>query len=226
MTPPTKRPPWRVAAETEGGAALSGTPRWGQPALPVLAVAALRPSGTNVVAAAGSIAHVWIEAASQNDLDDLAALLVDAVDAGACVGFLNGLALGHARSFWQAALDGAQTWVVRLRPDGQAVGVVQLHVPKLPNGRHRAEVAKLLVHRSARRRGLARALMEMVEQQAERDGRWLLQLDTETGSAAESLYVRLGWQVLGVIPDHAVRPDGDLAQTTFLYKRLGEEKQG
>lgn len=174
----------------------------------------------------GTIAHVLIEAATEGDLDDLAALLVDAVDAGACVGFLNGLALRDARSFWQAGLDGAQTWVARLRSDSRAVGVVQLHVPKLPNGRHRAEVAKLLVHRSARRQGLARALMEKVEQQAKRDGRWLLQLDSQTGSAAETLYVRLGWQVLGVIPDHAVRPNGDLVPATFLFKRLDVEKDG
>lgn len=62
--------------------------------------------------------------------------------------------------------------------------------------------------------------MEEVEQQASREGRWLLQLDTETGSAAETLYRGLGWQVLGVIPDHAVRPGGDLVPTTFLFKRL------
>ncbi len=81
-------------------------------------------------------------------------------------------------------------------------------------------MAKLLVQRSARGLGLAKAFMEEVEQQASREGRWLLQLDTETGSAAETLYRGLGWQVLGVIPDHAVRPGGDLVPTTFLFKRL------
>ncbi len=161
-----------------------------------------------------------IQPAAQTDLEDLAALLVDAVGSGACVGFLEGLTLGDALSFWTSEVDGAGTWVARLAPDGRAVGVVQLHTPKLSNGGHRAEVAKLLVHRSARGRGVARALMAEVEQQAKLEGRWLLQLDTETGSAAETLYVRLGWQVLGVIPDHAVRPSGDLVPTTFLFKRL------
>lgn len=161
-----------------------------------------------------------IERATQRDLDDLAALLMDAVESGACVGFLNDLALRDALSFWKSGLAQTQTWVARLEAGGRAVGVVQLHSPKLPNGGHRAEVAKLLVHRSARGLGLAKALMENVERQAKREGRWLLQLDTETGSAAETLYVRLGWQVVGVIPDHAVRPGGDLVPTTFLFKRL------
>ncbi len=160
------------------------------------------------------------QAAARTDLDDLAALLVDAVESGACVGFLKGLALGDALSFWTLELDRADTWVARLVSDGRAVGVVQLQTPKLSSGGHRAEVAKLLVRRSARGRGVAKALMAEVEQQAKVEGRCLLQLDTETGSAAETLYVRPGWQVLGVIPDHAVRPSGDLVPTTFLFKRL------
>lgn len=165
-----------------------------------------------------------IEPAAQHDIDDLAVLLVDAVESGACVGFLKGLALADARSFWKAGLNDACTWVARVRADSRAVGVVQLRAPRLPNGGHRAEVQKLLVHRSARRAGLATALMEEVEQQASRAGRWLLQLDTETGSAAETLYLRLGWQVLGMIPGHAVRPDGVLVPTTFFFKRLDAEK--
>ncbi len=161
-----------------------------------------------------------IEPAAHRDLDDLAGLLVDAVGSGACIGFLAGLNHSDALAFWTSEVDEAETWVARLRPGGRAVGVVQLHSPKLSNGRHRAEVAKLLVHRSARGRGVGKALMAQVEQQAKLAGRWLLQLDTETGSAAETLYVRLGWQVLGVIPEHAVRPSGDLVPTTFLFKRL------
>jgi GNAT superfamily N-acetyltransferase len=104
--------------------------------------------------------------------------------------------------------------------EGRVVGCVQLLPAKLPNGAHRAEVAKLLVHRSARGRGVATALMAHLEREALAQGRWLLQLDTETGSAAEDLYLRRGWQRLGVLPDHAVRPEGVLAPTTFLWKRL------
>lgn len=153
------------------------------------------------------------------DREDLAALLVDAVESGACVGFLDGITFGDALAFW-TSVEGAATWVARLQPNSRAVGAVQLHLPKLPNGGHRAEVAKLLVHRSARGRGVANTLMAELERQAQLEGRWLLQLDTETGSAAERLYMRLGWQVLGVIPDHAVRPNGDLVPTTFMFKRL------
>lgn len=169
---------------------------------------------------------VLIERARRHDLDDLAVLLVDAVESGACVGFLRGLCLPNARAFWESELGAAQTWVARLAVDDPAVGVVQLHAPKLSNGAHRAEVAKLLIHRAARGQGLAKALMAEVEQQAGRQGRWLLQLDTETGSAAEALYVRLGWQVLGVIPDHAVRPSGELAPTAYLFKRLDPSRTG
>jgi len=163
---------------------------------------------------------VLIELATENDVQDLAALLVDAVEAGACVGILAGVTLDEAASFWRSALVGAQTWVARLDVDGPAVGVVQLHPAKLPSGAHRADVAKLLVHRSARGGGLAKALMGRIEQEAIAEGRWLLLLDTETGSVSESLYTGLGWQVIGVVHDHAVRPGGGLAPTTFLFKRL------
>lgn len=161
-----------------------------------------------------------IEWATAADLPGLADLLVDAVDGGASVGFLAGLTTDEALAFWRGALDGPLTWAARLEPAGPVVGVVQLHPAKLPNGRHRGEVAKLLVHRSARGRGVATALMAHLEQEALARGRWLLLLDTETGSAAQALYQRLGWEVVGVLDDHAVRPEGGLAPTTFLFKRL------
>ena len=158
-----------------------------------------------------------IERAGEQDVGSLAALLVDAVDGGASVGFLAGVTVEQAAGFWRPALA-HETWVAR---DGQRLlGCVQLLPAALPNGRHRAEVGKLLVHRTARGRGVATALMAHLEQSARAHGRWLLQLDTETGSAAQGLYERLGWQVLGVLDDHAVRPGGGLAPTTFLYKRL------
>lgn len=161
-----------------------------------------------------------IRPATDDDVHDLAGVLVDAVRSGACVGFLANVTLDEAEAFWLSALMGGKTWVARLGADEPVAGVVQLLPAKLPNGSHRAEVAKLLVHRSGRRRGIAKELMRTVEQEALSQGRWLLQLDTETGSAAEMLYIRLGWQVLGVLPDHAVRPEGELAPTTFLFKRL------
>ena len=161
-----------------------------------------------------------IKPATNDDVDDLSAVLVDAVGSGASVGFLANVTLNEAEVFWRAALMEGKTWVARLGADEPAVGVVQLLPAKLPNGAHRAEVSKLLVHRSGRRQGVAKELMQRVEQAALAQGRWLLQLDTETGSIAETLYIRLGWEVLGVLPDHAVQPQGGLAPTTFLFKRL------
>ncbi len=163
-----------------------------------------------------------IEPAGSDAVDALATLLVDCVEGGASVGFLSGVTHGEAAAFWRRSLeaDGTSTWVARLQPDGTVVGSVQLLPAKLPNGAHRGEVAKLLVHRSARGRGVGTALMRHVEQEALERGRWLLLLDTETGSPAQQLYERCGWQVVGVLEDHAVRPHGGLAATTFLAKRL------
>ena len=104
--------------------------------------------------------------------------------------------------------------------DGGLVGTVQLHPAGQANGSHRAEVAKLLVHRSARRRGVGRALMGAVEALAREQGRTLLVLDTQTGSDAERLYTDLGWTVAGVIPGYSRLSDGSLGATTYLYKRL------
>jgi GNAT superfamily N-acetyltransferase len=163
---------------------------------------------------------VQIDPAGERDVSELAEVLVDCVEGGASVGFLAGVDLAAAQAFWRAALPGASTWVARLEPGGPVVGVVQLQPAKLPNGAHRADVAKLLVHRSARGRGVASVLMARLEQEALAQGRWLLLLDTETGSPAQALYERSGWQVVGVVEDHAVQPGGALAPTTFLVKRL------
>lgn len=115
----------------------------------------------------------------------------------------------------------ATTLTFVARADGSgAVGVVQLRLVNYPNGDHRADVAKLLVHRRARGRGVAHALMERVEAEAAARSRWLLMLDTQTGSPAEGLYERLGWQRYGRLEDHARTPDGTLEPTTFMMKRL------
>jgi len=151
---------------------------------------------------------------------ELADVLLDGVADGASIGFLADLDLDRARTWWHGAVGspGTLTWVARL--DGRVVGVVQLKLVTYPNGRHRADVAKLLVHRRARGLGLSRALMAALESEARRRGRWLLLLDTETGSLAEQLYEKWGWQRLGVLADHAAVPDGELRPTTFFSKRL------
>jgi GNAT superfamily N-acetyltransferase len=153
--------------------------------------------------------------------DALADVLVDCVAGGASVGFLAPLDRGEARRWWRAALrdpDGL-TWVAR-RDDGRIVGVVRLVLSTEHNGRHRAEVAKLLVHRDARGQGCASLLMSAVEDGARRLGRNVLVLDTQTGSPAEGHYEHWGWQRVGVIDDYALTPDGRLAPTTIMAKHL------
>ena len=151
----------------------------------------------------------------------LADLLIDCVDGGASVGFLTPLARAHAEQWWGQMLgsDGIRTWVA-VDEDRSVVGCVLLSLASPDNARHRAEVRKLLVRRSARGRGVASRLMDRVEEDAAALGRTLLLLDTETGSSAETLYRNRGWVPFGVVPDHARRPDGQLADTTFMLKTL------
>jgi GNAT superfamily N-acetyltransferase len=168
------------------------------------------------------IERVGPEVASA-DLDALADLTLDAVAGNASIGFPAGLSQVDATRFWTGvaeAVRAARAILLVARMDGRVAGTVQLGFPQFPNGRHRAEVAKLLVHSSVRRRGLAGELMRVAEDQARLASRTLLFLDTETGSGAEHLYRKLGWTAAGVIPDFAYRPDGQLRPTTFFYKKL------
>jgi GNAT superfamily N-acetyltransferase len=151
----------------------------------------------------------------------LADVLVDCVVGGASVGFVMPFGYDEARQWWREALrepDGV-TWIARL-DDARVVGVVRLMLVTKPNGKHRAEVAKLLVHRDARGQGCAASLMSALEAGARKLGRTVLTLDTQTGSVAETLYERRGWHRVGVINDYAANPDGRLAPTTFMAKYL------
>lgn len=152
-------------------------------------------------------------------------LLADAVADNASVGFV--LPPDHAAldRFWDGiAADvesGLRTVLVAER-DGRVAGSVQVAPCGKDNGRHRAEIQKLLVHTTARRRGLARALMHAAEAHARRSGCWLLVLDTRSGSAAEAMYRGMGWHETGRVPDYACDPDRTLAECTFFWKRLPE----
>ncbi|MEV5753116.1 GNAT family N-acetyltransferase [Actinoallomurus sp. NPDC052308] len=154
---------------------------------------------------------------------DLAELLLDAVAGGHSLGFVDPFERGAALDFWRArtpaVADGnLLVWACR-GPQGLE-GTVSLAVERKPNGRHRAEVVKLMVHRAARGRGLGRALLTTAERSAAALGATLLLLDTETGSVAESLYVAAGWTRYGIVPDYAVDPSGALRDCSFFYKRL------
>ena len=104
--------------------------------------------------------------------------------------------------------------------DGRLVGTVQVVLSLPPNQPHRGEITKLLVHRSARRRGVAELLMERADDEARAEGKTLLVLDAVTGGDAERLYARIGWTKVGVIKDFALFPDGRFCDTTFFYKAL------
>jgi GNAT superfamily N-acetyltransferase len=104
--------------------------------------------------------------------------------------------------------------------EGELVGTVQVVFAPHPNQPHRADIARMLVHRSARRRGIGRLLMEQAEQEALAEGKTLLVLDTVTGDDAERLYERLGWTRVGVIPNFALYPNGRPCDTTVFFKEL------
>jgi GNAT superfamily N-acetyltransferase len=156
-------------------------------------------------------------------IPDLVDILLDSVAGGASVSFMSALSMHEATQFWRGVADGVARGERRLfvaHESGRMLGTVQLVFAPQPNQPHRADVAKMLVHSQARRRGIGRGLLVALEEQARRDGRWLLVLDTVPGMAAESLYTMCGWQRAGIIPDYAMLPDGQLCDTAMFWKRL------
>ena len=153
----------------------------------------------------------------------LAAVLLDCVQGGASVSFMADMTRDEAEAFWRgvaeaAAADGRAVLVAE--DDDGLLGVVEVIPAGAPNQPHRADIAKMLVHRRARRRGVGEALMRAAEAAARDMGKTLLTLDTVTGGVAERLYARLGWVAVGSIPDFALMPDGEPCATTVFYKAL------
>ena len=159
---------------------------------------------------------------SEADLRSLARLLVDAVESGAAVSFIaltETQALDWWRKLFGAPASGAIVLIAR-DADG-IVGSVQLHPSWAPNQPHRADIAKLIVHRRGRRRGFGEQLMTAVEHEAATAGYRLLVLDSKRGDAGERLYRRLGWTVVGTIPRFALDTDGRTPHDTVVfYKEL------
>jgi acetyltransferase len=159
------------------------------------------------------------------DLDGLAALLIDVVDGDASVGFHAPLPLRAAQGYWREVIalldDDVALWLAR-EPAAphRIVGAVQMQRAGRENGRHRAEVCKLLVLHAARRSGIASQLMAALEDHARALGLTLLVLDTEAQSPAESFYRHHGWQRVGEIPGYASRGDGSLLATALHFKAL------
>jgi ribosomal protein S18 acetylase RimI-like enzyme len=152
----------------------------------------------------------------------VAALVRDAVEGGASIGFVLPFVDGELDRYVEqiaADVDGENRVVLLAFAGPELVGMVQLELPWKPNARHRAEVQKLLVLTSARRRGLGRELMAAVERTAMAGGRTLLVLDTAT-DAADALYRSLGYTEIGSIPRYAGLPNGELVATTIFAKEL------
>jgi GNAT superfamily N-acetyltransferase len=154
---------------------------------------------------------------------ELARVLADCVDGGASVSFMPPFGQREAEEFFRrVAEEVADGKIVLLaaKVDGRIEGTVQLGLDTPPNQPHRGDIKKLLVHRGARKAGLAAALMQGIENVARKRGRWLLVLDTVKGGDAERAYTRLGWQRTGVIPDYALFPDGSLCDTVVFWKKV------
>ena len=156
-------------------------------------------------------------------LDGLVGILIDSVDNGASVGFHRPLAAREAAAYWGdvcADVGRGSVLLFAAYADGQLAGTAQLQPSPKANGRIRAEVAKVLVHSAFRRRGIGRALMAALEEEARRLNRTTLVLDTRLGDAGESLYTNAGYTKVGVVPAFVIDENGKPDATVFYYKLL------
>jgi GNAT superfamily N-acetyltransferase len=167
--------------------------------------------------------HAMTPGEAEAALPELSALLVDAVEHGASVNFMAGFTAAEAEQYWLKQLDGFRRgdriWMAAKAGD-RMVGTVMCVFAPQPNQPFRAEVVKMLVHSSQRRRGIGAALMTAVEKAALAAGRTLLVLDTGEGEPGEKLYRRMGWLEAGRIPGFGYQPDGTLAGAVIFYKPL------
>ncbi len=165
-----------------------------------------------------------LHALDEEQIEGLADVLIDCVEGGASVSFMHPLTRDRAVAFWRGVAQdvAAGERAVLVAEDAQGLcGTVQLVLAQPENQPHRADLAKMLVHRRARRRGLGEALMRAAEATARECGKTLLVLDAVTGGDAARLYERLGWVRVGDIPGYALYPQGGLCGTTYYYRNLG-----
>jgi GNAT superfamily N-acetyltransferase len=160
---------------------------------------------------------------TDSDREQLTDVLVDCVEGGASVSFMAPLDREKATDFWRsvsALRILGKRLVLVARDDRGICGTVQVILDLPENQPHRGDIAKMLVHRRARRIGVAAALLQAAEDAARAEGRTLLVLDTVTGSDAERVYSRAGWIKVGDVPNYALFPDGRPCSTTFFYRDL------
>jgi GNAT superfamily N-acetyltransferase len=164
-----------------------------------------------------------LHAPDEAQIDALAGLLIDCVEGGASVSFMHPLTTDRAVAFWRCVAQdvaaGKRALLIAEDAHG-ACGTVQLIFDLPENQPHRADLAKLLVHRRARRQGLGAALMRAAESTARGCGKTLLVLDAVTDGDAARLYHRLGWVRVGDIPGYALMPRGGLCSTTVFYRNV------
>ncbi|SAK58961.1 N-acetyltransferase GCN5 [Caballeronia pedi] len=157
-------------------------------------------------------------------VESLADVLIDCVEGGASVSFMLPISRATAVAFWTGVAHGVardeRILLVAENVEGHLLGTVQLVIDQPENQPHRADVAKMLVARRARRQGIAGRLMTAADDAARNAGKSVLVLDTVTGGDAERLYERAGWQRVGVVPNYALMPDGTPCGTTFFHKQL------
>jgi acetyltransferase len=163
-----------------------------------------------------------IECGSEYLLDQLIPLLQNVVEQGASIGFVLPLTDEIARSYWQDVFaqveEGLALWVAE--QDGRVVGTVQCSPCMKPNGMHRADVQKLMVHSTMRGNGISSQLLNELERWMREQNRFLMVLDTEANSTAAKIYERWNWQRVGEIPQYAGLPTGELIATCYYYKIL------
>jgi len=171
----------------------------------------------------GAIQIRRLQSIDERDIQGLSDVLIDCVEGGASVSFMLPMARGKAEVFWRSALESVVRGerLLLVAEDAAAIlGTVQVILQQPENQPHRGDLAKMLVRRQARRRGVGAALLEAAEASALDAGKTLLVLDTASGDA-ERLYSRNGWQRVGEVPDYALMPDGAFCATTIFYKSLG-----
>jgi ribosomal protein S18 acetylase RimI-like enzyme len=162
-------------------------------------------------------------AEARQHLAALADVLVDCVAGGASVSFMAPFSKADGEAFFEKVVEGIERGeriLLAAFVDSKLVGTVQILTATPPNQPHRADIAKLLVHRSARKQGVASQLMKHVEEAGRLAGKTLFVLDTVTGDSAERLYMRLGWTRVGIIPNYAMYPDGRWCDTTIFWKQV------
>jgi GNAT superfamily N-acetyltransferase len=164
-----------------------------------------------------------LTAIDDSQLGELSDVLIDCVDGGASVSFLHPLSQERALAFWRRVAEGVAKGdrAILVAVDSQGIcGTVQLQFDQPENQPHRADLAKMLVHRRARRQGVGAALLAAAESVACERGRTLLVLDAVTGGDAARLYERMGWRRVGDIPGYALMPNGEPCSTTVYYRQL------